>query len=84
MLVAVKEIKEKLYGCAHDKWYAVRSFLHEVKISSFVQHKNFAKLYGICIEEKFLIISEFIEGSPLDEVLRERIIEVPEAMNLIE
>ena len=41
-------------------------------------------LYGVCIEDKFLIISEFIEGSSLDEIIREKTIEVPEAMNLIE
>ena len=59
-------------------------FLHEIKNSSLVSHENFAKLYGVCLEERFFIISEFIEGKPLDEILRKRIIEVPEAMNYIE
>ena len=31
-----------------------------------------------------MIITEFIDGTPLDEILRRRIIEVPEAMNYIE
>ena len=82
--VAIKEIKEELYRNSRHKWFAVRQFLHEVKYSSLVSHKNFAKLYGICLEEKLLIVSEFIDGSPLDEILRKRIIEVPEAMNYIE
>ena len=59
-------------------------FLNKIKISSFVNHKNFGRLYGVCIEKKFLIISEFIEGIPLDEMLRQEVIEVPRAMDYIE
>ena len=83
-LVAIKEIEEERYGNPDRKWFAVRQFLHEVKYSSLVSHKNFGKLHGICLERRLSIISEFIKGSPLDEILCKRIIKVPEAMNYIE
>ena len=82
--IAIKEIDEELLKTSDQKQFAVMSFLHEIKNSSFVNHKNLGKLYGICIEKKFLIISEFISGIPLDEMLRQEVVEVPRAMDYIE
>ena len=82
--IAIKEIDEELLKTSAEKQFAVMSFLHEIKNSSLVKHKNFGRLYGICIEKRFLIISEFISGTPLDEMLRQSVIEVPLAMDYIE
>ena len=45
--------------------------MREIRFLQLVNHENFAKLFGISINARLVIVSELVEGDTLDSLINE-------------
>ena len=84
--VAVKIMKNEIWQELSKKKQSLRSFEHEIKILKLINHQNIIRFLGISfdeVEQQLAIVTEYIEGQTLENILLEKDISIEESILII-
>ena len=82
----MKVLKNEIWWESSKKTKLLKTLEHEIKILQKINHENVIKFEGISLnwkEEKFAIVTEYIEGETLGQILEKKSLTIEESIEII-